>query len=181
MARSVKLRSFLASISRFSLIAILSAGAALSTASAAAPSGVDAKTAFAKMKSLSGEWTGPKMMGHRMNQKYRVTAGGSAVMETCFPGTSMEMVSVYYLKGDDLVMTHYCMLGNQPRMKFNEKKSTADTYVFDFAGGDNLNSTKGHMHSATLHFVSKNKIEMTGTGKEKGKPDSTCTSTLVRK
>ena len=177
----MKTRSILISAIRFSLIPILAGGVSLSNASAATPAGVDAKTAFTKMKSLSGEWTGPKMMGHRLNQKYRVIAGGSAVMETCFPGTPMEMVSVYYLKGDNLMMTHYCMLGNQPRMKFNPKKSTSDTFVFDFAGGDNLNSTKGHMHSAKMHFVGKNKIEMTGTAKEKGKPDSTCTSTLVRK
>lgn len=161
------------------LASILLAGASLSNA--ATTTGVDAKTAFAKMKSLSGTWTGPKMMGQRMTEKYSVIAGGSAVMETCFPGTPMEMVSVYYLKGNDLVMTHYCMMGNQPRMKFNERKSTADTYVFDFAGGDNLGSTKGHMHSAKLHFVAKNKMEMTGTAKEKGKPDSTCSATMVRK
>ena len=62
------------------------------------------------------------------------TAGGSAVQETQFPGTPMEMVSVYHLDGADLVMTHYCVLGNQPRMKA-DPKSPADKIHFTFASG----------------------------------------------
>ena len=51
----------------------------------------------------------------------KVTAGGSAVHETLFPGSAHEMVSVYHLDGADLVMTHFCALGNQPRMKADPK------------------------------------------------------------
>ena len=32
----------------------------------------------------------------------------------------MEMISVYTAEGPDLVMTHYCVLGNQPRMKADQ-------------------------------------------------------------
>ena len=46
----------------------------------------------------------------------RTTGGGSAVTETLFPGTAHEMMSVYHMDGDDLVLTHYCAGGNQPRM-----------------------------------------------------------------
>jgi hypothetical protein len=166
---------------RITLALGLALCAAFSTATAATATGIDGKTAFARLKSLSGDWTGPEMMGHKLNQNYRVIAGGSAVMETCFPGTKMEMVSLYYLKGDSLEMSHYCMLGNQPHMRLNTRKSSADTLVFDFAGGDNISSTNGHMHAATLHIAGRNKIEMTGTLKMKGKPDMTCNSTLVRK
>jgi hypothetical protein len=89
------------------------------------------------------------------------------------------MVTVYYLSKNKLVQTHYCVLGNQPHMKFNSKKSTADTIVFDFAGGDNIGSTTNHMHAETLHLVGKNKIENTCTSFNKGKCE-THTSTLVR-
>lgn len=169
-------------IVRPALALALAVAAIFSTASTAHAE-LDAQAAFEKLKSLSGDWAGPKMEGmpHATNQNYRVIAGGSAVKETCFPGTDMEMVSLYYLKGNDLVMQHYCVMGNQPRMKLNTKKSTADTLVFDFDGGDNIKSTQGHMHSATLHFVGANKIEMSGVAKEKGKPDQTCTNTLTRK
>src|SRR5437868_15374337 len=72
------------------------------------------------LKGLAGEWTGKAKHGdmeHEATVTYKVTAGGSAVVETVFPGTEHEMVTVYHQDGDDLVLTHYCMLGNQPRMR----------------------------------------------------------------
>jgi hypothetical protein len=38
------------------------------------------------------------------------------------------------MDGADLVMTHYCMLGNQPRMKA-DSKSPKNQIRFQFAGG----------------------------------------------
>ena len=144
---------------------------AFSSAYAGTTRRIDAKTAFARMKSLAGNWSGPKMMGQRCD---------SAVLETCFEGTPMEMVTVYYPVGNALVQTHYCMLGNQPHMKLNTKKSSADTLVFDFAGGDNIKQTHMNMHATTLHFVGRNKIESTCTSQEKGRPAGTHTSTFTR-
>lgn len=167
-------------ILRLTLALTFLIGTGLSTARATATPGLDDKAAFEKMKSLSGDWTGPKMMGHRMNANYRVIAGGSAVMATFFPGTPMEMITVYYLSKGKLVQTHYCMLGNQPHMKFNPKTSTADTIVFDFAGGDNIGSKTKHMHGETLRFAGKNKIENTCTSCDNGKCEQHA-SAMVRK
>jgi len=153
----------------------------VSSSPAASAGAVDGKSAFARLKSLSGDWVGPKMMGTRLNMNFRVIAAGSAVLATCFEGTPNEMITVYYLNGDNLVQTHYCMLGNQPHMKLNPKKSTADTLVFDFAGGDNIKSTKMNMHGQTLHFIGKNKMEASCTSQEKGKACSVNTTVLVRK
>ncbi|MEA3188736.1 MAG: hypothetical protein QOD99_2566 [Chthoniobacter sp.] len=163
------------------LCLILLATATLSTARAATTGGIDTRTAFARMKSLSGDWTGPKMMGHPMNMNVRVIAGGSAVLATFCAGTPMEMITVYYVSNDKLVQTHYCMLGNQPRMKLNAKKSSADTLVFDFAGGDNIKATRMNMHGETLHFVGRKKIESTCMSEEKGKPHTTHTTVMVRR
>src|SRR5687768_12947493 len=85
--------------------------------------------AFEKIKALAGTWVEADKDGKptdKVVSVVKVTAGGSAVQETIFPGTQMEMVSVYHLDGADLVMTHYCMLGNQPRMKA-DPKSPANT------------------------------------------------------
>src|SRR5581483_8190768 len=81
------------------------------------------------------------------------TAGGSAVHETLFPGQPHEIISIYTADGPDLVMTHYCVLGNQPRLKA-DPKSPANQIHFQFAGGTNLDPKKDkHMHAATLTFV----------------------------
>jgi hypothetical protein len=113
----------------------------------------------------------------------KVTAGGSVVHETLFPGQPHEMVSVYTVDGPDLIMTHYCVLGNQPRMKA-DPKSPPNQIVFQFAGGTNLDPKKDkHMHAATLTIVSDDLIELNGTGWENGAPakEMCCGFKLVRK
>jgi hypothetical protein len=80
------------------------------------------------------------------------------------------MVSVYALDGGDLVMTHYCVLGNQPRMKA-DRDSSADQIHFQFAGGSNLDPAKDkHMHEATLTIIDADHIELKGVGWEGGAP-----------
>ena len=109
--------------------------------SLAAHAAVTPEQAFGAIKSLKGDWHGPAAMKGMppSHSVFRVTAGGSAVEETIFPGSPMEMLSVYHMDKGNLLMTHYCAIGNQPRMKLNAKKSTPQELVFDFDGGTNLN------------------------------------------
>ena len=139
-----------------------------------------------KMKKLAGTWVAADKDGKPTDQiasVIKVSAGGSAVHETLFPGQPQEMVSIYTVDGPDLVMTHYCVLGNQPRMKA-DPKSPANQIVFQFAGGANLDPAKDkHMHSATLTIVDDDHIEVAGVGWQGGAPakDMCCGLKLVRK
>src|SRR5438105_1544223 len=66
-----------------------------------------------RIKKLAGTWVMADKDGKPTDtvvSVIKVTAGGSAVQETIFPGQPQEMVSVYHTDGPDLVMTHYCML-----------------------------------------------------------------------
>ena len=141
---------------------------------------------FETMKKLAGTWLAAGEDGKPTDQVMsiiRVTAGGSAVHETLFPGQPQEMISVYTVDGPDLVMTHYCVLGNQPRLKA-DPKSPANQIRFQFAGGSNLDPTKDkHMHSATLTIVDDGHIEVAGVGWQGGAPakDMCCGMKLVRK
>ena len=147
---------------------------------------VPTNPAFEKMKSLAGTWLAADEDGKPTDQVIsiiKVTAGGSAVHETLFPGQPQEMVSIYTADGKDLIMTHYCVLGNQPRMKA-DPKSPENQIVFRFAGGTNLNPKKDkHMHEATLTIVGDDRIEVCGTGWENGAPvkGMCCGLKLVRK
>ena len=67
------------------------------------------------------------------------------------------MVTMYHLDGDKLVLTHYCMLANQPKMALTDK-STVDELVFDFAGGSNVKKKDMHMHAMRLRFENKDTI-----------------------
>jgi hypothetical protein len=139
-----------------------------------------------KMKKLAGTWVAADKDGKPTDQVVsviKVTAGGSAVHETLFPGQPMEMVSVYTADGPDLVMTHYCVLGNQPRMKA-DPNSSENQIVFQFDGGGNLDPKKDkHMHEATLTFADDDHYEVKGTGWENGAPskEMCCGTKLVRK
>src|SRR5580692_7889607 len=139
-----------------------------------------------KMKKLAGTWVTADKDGKPTDQVVsiiKVTAGGSVVHETLFPGQPHEMVSIYTVDGPDLVMTHYCVLGNQPRMKA-DPKSAANEICFQFAGGSNLDPKKDkHMHACTLTIVDDDHIETAGVGWEGGEPakDMCCGLKLVRK
>ncbi|HUR55403.1 MAG TPA: hypothetical protein VMZ71_14815, partial [Gemmataceae bacterium] len=126
-----------------------------------------------RIKKLAGTWVEADKDGKptdKVVSVIKVTAGGSAVHETQFPGQAMEMLSVYHADGTDLVMTHYCVLGNQPRMKA-DPKSPANQIKWLFAGGTNLDPAKDmHMHEATLTFVDDDRIELNGVAWVGGKP-----------
>jgi hypothetical protein len=111
----------------------------------------------------------------------RVTSGGSTVQETLFPGTEHEMVTMYHLDGADLILTHYCMLGNQPRMRAEPGKD-ANTIVFQFVGGTNLKSTDDHhMHQATLNLDGKDRFKAEWVSCKDGKTCHQVQFDLVRK
>ena len=85
--------------------------------------GVKAQTAFDELKSLAGTWRGEiegeggEAEAEKMDEaihEFRVSAAGTVVMETMGPGTEHEMINMYHIDGDDLVLTHYCAGGNQP-------------------------------------------------------------------
>jgi hypothetical protein len=140
---------------------------------------------FEKMKKLVGTWVQADEEGKPTDtvvSVIKLTAGGSAIHETIFPGQPQEMVSVYTVEGDDLVLTHYCVLGNQPRLKA-DPKSAANQIKFDFAGGTNLDPKKDkHMHAATVTIVDADHLQINGEGWENGGPakDMCCGMKLVR-
>lgn len=139
-----------------------------------------------KLKKLAGTWVEADKDGKPTDKVVsiiKVTAGGSAVHETLFPGESMEMESVYHLDKGDLVMTHYCVLGNQPRMRA-EPGPKPNQIKWVFTGGTNLDPTKdAHMHGGTLTIVDDDHIEFAGEAWENGKPSEThcACMKLVRK
>jgi hypothetical protein len=161
---------------------ILAAACILGTAVlAAAPA---ASPSFDRFKTLAGDWVaaedGDMAKKGDLVARYRVTGGGTAVVEDLFPGTPHEMMTVYHMDGEDLVLTHYCMGGNQPRMR---ARATKDSHVaFAFDGGTNIDPRKTqHMHQATFDFVSTDEIRSEWIQHADGKPGMTVRMHLVRK
>jgi hypothetical protein len=158
--------------------------AALVAAGEEAPAEKPRHPQLERMKKLAGEWLLVGADGQptaTIGASYRVTSGGSAVLETLFPGKDSEMVTMYYLDGGELVLTHYCCLANQPRMKADQG-SAEGTIAFKFAGGSNIDPARdAHMHEAVQTFVDDDHLKSTWTMWEGGKAAETNTFTLARK
>ena len=115
----------------------------------------------------------------KMTVEYRLTAGGSAIQETVNRGSPMEMVSMYHDLDGRLSMTHYCMLGNQPRMDL--ESSGEDKLSFAFSKVNDLDpATDMHMHSMVLSFVDENKITQRWTMFQGGEAQASHDMQLTR-
>ena len=95
-----------------------------------------------------GKWVahtkGEDGKDHDLVVQYKTVSSGSAVCETLFPGTPHEMITMYHLDGDNLIATHYCAMGNQPRMQavLCACDSARKTCNFKFLDGTNMDAAK---------------------------------------
>jgi hypothetical protein len=140
---------------------------------------------FDKLKALSGEWEIVKTPGghghHGGSVDFKVTAAGSAVVETLFTGTEHEMMTIFYVEGDSIAMTHYCMLHNRPLMR-EEKQPDTSKIVLKCGPKENAAIEKDdHMHQVTYTFLDNNRVKADWVMYKGGKPDSTHSFEFTRK
>jgi hypothetical protein len=111
--------------------------------------------AFAHLLALEGEWRG-RSSEKEVHLTYEVTGKRSAVVERyrhVFKGELMadEMLTLFHLDGEDLVLTHYCTLGSQPRMRARLDGAAEDEIRFEYVGATNLPHPDS-LKMSGLHF-----------------------------
>lgn len=161
----------LAIITAAASLTCLVAGCA-SGAKVAGTPGPDQEAAMNKLKSLAGEWSKPADGESPASTiVYSVTSGGSAVREIMFPGTGHEMTNLYHLDGTSIICTHYCAMGNQPRMRAQSLSSDGKSIAFTFDSVTNLSKPDEHyMGGLRLDMPDNDHLTQTWTSLEKGKP-----------
>jgi hypothetical protein len=117
----------------------------------------DAQKSFDKLKTLAGSWEGhvtsvpqqAEVEGKYALVSLRVTSMGNALMhEIKLEGRPDDPITMLYLDGDRLLLTHYCDAGNRPRM-VAKVSPDGKTVAFDFL--DVVGSTQyGNMHDAVF-------------------------------
>jgi hypothetical protein len=128
---------------------------------------------FAKLKSLAGEWEANTKMG-KAHLTYELVSGGSAILERETTPGMPTMLTVYYMDGNRLLLTHYCMAGNQPRMQATSFDTTRNELAFGFLDATNLENAKaGHMHSAKMRFIDNQHLASEWVFFENGAPKMT--------
>jgi len=137
---------------------------ALCTLNVRAAEGTDnvtAAEAFGRLKTLAGRWNAHLMRpdGPTAHVDYRVTGGGTVVMETLFARAPHEMITMYTLDGDNLIATHYCAMGNQPVMKLDLGASTRDNLIFQFVDVHGRNAGGDHVHDGRIRFFANGDVQ----------------------
>ena len=142
----------------------------------------DALSALEALKTLEGDWVGtPASGGNRTAVRYEVIAGGNTVVKTYAPGKANEMLTIYHMDGDDLVLTHYCALNNQPKMRF-EPSEKAGEIQFEFAGGTNFDpQVDAHAHEGWTRIGADGTIETESIGYSDGQPTPARRTVLQRR
>ncbi len=134
----------------------------------AQPAGAAAQ-ALERFKALAGQWEGTSSHG-KVNVSYEVVAHGTAVLERLeMHGEEghQDMITLYHLDGDSLMLTHYCAVGNQPRMRAADP--ARDQVRFDLIDITALPSLDaGHMHRARFTFENADKLTSAWTWRENG-------------
>jgi hypothetical protein len=140
--------------------------------------------ALARFAGLAGVWEGKGTHDGAPQDarvEYKVTSGGSTVVETIDPGGEHEMITVIHPDGDALLLTHYCMIGNQPQMRA-KPKAGENKVAFEFVKATNMKSDKDmHMHSVTFTFVDKDTLKTEWTNYDEGKEAGKAVFELKRK
>ena len=156
------------------LVAIFSVLSLLTATGISGESMRSAKTepnaGFEKMKPLVGNWQGKANDGKPVKISYALVSGGSALVETIQAESEPGMVTVYHPDGDRLMMTHYCSLNNQPRMRADTGPAENGKLVFNFVDATNMSSPDAmHMHRLAVTFEGKDRFvqEWTWKGGEK--------------
>ena len=122
------------------LLVMLSAGAVLAES--------DGQKSFQMLSGLEGKWVGKGSQGQTVEVSFRMTAGGSALMSEIHGHGPENMITMFHMDGDRLLMTHYCGVGNQPRMKV--VAADAKSVSFEFFDGTNIGPGAGHMQHVTF-------------------------------
>jgi len=133
-----------------------------------------AQAALERLKKLEGTWKGeggtlggdPSPVVH----EFHVSAGGTVVMEIMDPDGERE-INVYYVDGDDLLLTHYCGGGNQPTLRLKPTKPGGSELSFDFSSVTNLENPARdrHIHAGKVVFAGPDRIESWWTVYKEGK------------
>jgi len=147
------------------------------------PAAGSSAEAFEKLKGLVGHWETDKSNMNKATLDLELTSGGTAVLEKFHMvdnGKTVEMTTLYFLDGDQLKLTHYCMAGNQPTMKGSYSPDTK-TITFDLVSISNLKSADdGHMHHAVYTIIDNDHFKTTWTFRKDQKDAFTEDVTYVR-
>ena len=157
---------------KYILVVLLAAVLAVNLRAGDKPEeGAKSTPQFDKLKSLEGTWQGKDEEGKPVSVSYKLVSGGSSLMETLEMEQHADaMVTMYHLNGTKLMMTHYCSMGNQPRMQVKKASMDENTLTFIYMDATNLaDKNDTHMSKLVVTFKDSDHFEQDWTMSQDGK------------
>jgi hypothetical protein len=110
----------------------------------------DAQKSFDKLKALAGTWQGV-FEGTPVHVSLRVTSMGNALMHEMKGDGPEDPITMFNVDGDRLLLTHYCDVGNRPRMvgKVSPDGKTVEFNFLDVAGSTQY----GNMQHVVFNLI----------------------------
>ncbi|MCB1044607.1 MAG: hypothetical protein KDC35_16820 [Acidobacteria bacterium] len=125
---------------------------------------------------LEGSWHGVGPDNLHVAVNYALWSGGHSFVEIRKPTGEPDMVTVFHRDGDQVLLTHYCSAGNQPRMVMTDTSTETDI-AFQFL--DKTGADGGHMVGLRFQIHNPQHVTQTWVWREEGK-DHDVTFELTR-
>ncbi len=123
---------------------------------------------FNHLRTLVGEWAGTTDDGRELGVAYTLSANDTVLVETWALRPGLDALTLYHMDVEVLIATHYCPLGNQPRLRL--KSSKDGIYYFEFMSATNLRSRdEEHNRSFEFEILGPNQFLRTETYVKAGK------------
>ncbi len=141
--------------------------------------------AWTKLQTLVGDWKGTYSGadaggGGDVRVSYKLVSNGTSLMETLDSGHDMSMVTIYHPDGARIMATHYCAMGNQPRMAATALGDGGRTLAFSFLDATNVKDPDGElMRGLVVTFQDADHFSQAWTSRAKGQ-DHVGTFTYTR-
>jgi hypothetical protein len=148
----------------------LVAGAVLAAAAPLGAADAKANAGWERMKSLVGTWEGHEG-SQPVSVTYTLVSNGTSLMESLNGAHDTNMVTMYAPDGDAIVATHYCAMGNQPRLRARPG-ADAHTLDFQFVDATNVTSEETVMRRLVVTFQDGDHFQQAWTARSGGKEDT---------
>jgi hypothetical protein len=136
----------------------------------------DYASVFEKLKTLTGnwegtyKWTGARSDEGKMTVTYSLTGRGTTVIENLGDENDPSMTTAYHMDNGVLRMTHFCGVGNQPRLKATSYDPQKGVINFEFVDATNLATPDApHVNGFRLTFAGQDEIQLQFAFVAKGK------------
>ncbi len=124
--------------------------------------------AFGQLMTLVGDWKGTSPTGRELSVSYRMVANDTVLVETWTLAPGKQALTLYHMDDRQLIATHYCPLGNQPRLVL-ERTPAPGRFEFGFRGATNLQATtEAHQDSFWIELQGPDAMSRSETYCEAG-------------